>query len=136
MFKASTIAFTSYTTIEKTIEALHEDGCSWFLFGEEKCPSTGRDHLQGMASHKKTVRWSSVRKLGIHTKKCMDPIASIDYCSGFWPGKTPNKVTEFGDRPVFDKKKRALLGKHLKDLSLEEWEEMKPREIGFNYKAR
>lgn len=45
LFKASTITFTSYKTEEETIKALHEDGCQWYLYGLETCPSTGRQHL-------------------------------------------------------------------------------------------
>lgn len=81
-----------------------------------------------MASHKKSVRWGSIRK-HCHVEKCIDPLTSITYCS------KDNKVTEWGDRPVFDKKKRALLAKDLVNLTIEDYGEMKPREALVNKKC-
>lgn len=121
-FKASTICFTSYKGIKDTTEALHEDGCQWFLYGEEVCPNTGRLHLQGMANHKKTIRWTSMKKLGIHIEKCMDPIKSIEYCS------KDLKTTEFGKQPVFDKKTRACKVKDVLKLNEEDLQDITPRE--------
>lgn len=48
--KTTTIVFTSYISKKETEDALHADGCKWFYYGEEICPTTGRKHLQGMAN--------------------------------------------------------------------------------------
>ncbi|WAK78045.1 replication associated protein [Miresoil virus 169] len=118
-FKASTICFTSYKSEDETIKALHEDGCLWYLYGIEVCPTTKRTHLQGMSSHKKSTRWSSVRNL-CHVEKCQDPLKSIEYC------KKDGKSSEWGDQPVFDRTKRKLTVKNLAFMTKDEWGDLTP----------
>ncbi|WAK78036.1 replication associated protein [Miresoil virus 415] len=120
-FKVSTITFTSYKSEDETIQALHEDGVKWYLFGREICPNTGRSHLQGMANHKKTSRFSSTKKI-CHIEKCMDPAASITYC------KKDGNFVEWGDTPVFDKKVRAVKAKDISTFTEDDFNDQTPRD--------
>lgn len=74
-----------------------------------------------MANHKKSIRWASIKKV-CHIEKCMDPIKSIEYCS------KDGKVTEWGERPVFDKKIRATKAKDIALYTEEDFNEQAPRD--------
>lgn len=128
-FKSSTIVFTSYRNDVETEQALLADGCSWYLYGHEICPDTGRAHLQGMANCKKSISWGKIRSM-CHVEKCKDPIASIEYC------RKDNKFQEWGTMPVFDKVKRAVKVKDLLHLTNEEWGELDPRFYNAAVKAQ
>lgn len=52
-FRCTTIVFTHYGETNQLVTALGEDCAIWYLYGNEICPTTGRKHLQGMASVKK-----------------------------------------------------------------------------------
>lgn len=109
------ITFTSYETKESTEEKLRECGATWWLYGVETCPNTGRVHLQGMAYSPKKRSWLRAMQ-PIHIEQCRDPLKSIDYCKkgdqshGEWdelgkdgPGYGRNaNVVEHGDRPTFN----------------------------------
>lgn len=86
--------FTSYLSIEETITLLMADHCTWYRFGEEVCPTSGRKHLQGMANAAAHGYWGSLRAR-CHVEKCQDPVASLKYVS------KEGKVHEWGKQPRF-----------------------------------
>lgn len=121
-FRATTICFTSYPLkldqdydrgVDKCI-AFVSKYADWYLYGHEKCPTTGRPHLQGMAyTKKKGVRWTDLFKSpAFHVEKCHHPEESINYCM-----KNGNFV-EWGQRPKFD------LGSRNGPLTVEEYMKM------------
>lgn len=130
------ITFTSYETKAVTEEKLRAVGATWWLYGVETCPDTGRVHLQGMAYSPVKRSWLRLMR-PIHIEQCRDALKSIDYCKkGDQPheewdtqGKDgPNygrnaDVTEHGERPTFniagERKKLTnaqLLGGNLEEL--------------------
>jgi hypothetical protein len=124
--RTSTIVFTSWTDELETERVLNKYA-SWFLYGREICPTTGRTHLQGMASSSKSaIRWTDmIGNPNYWTAKCKDPIASIAYCSKSF--KKGGSITEKGIRPVFELSKRTTIrfrAKDYKDMSEEQMEEL------------
>lgn len=119
--------FTSYHPIEYTLELLKADHCTWYKFGEEVCPKTGRVHLQGMANAKNNGYWGSLRAK-CHVERCVDPIASLAYVV------KEGKVHEWGTQPRFpnkkeEEKKEKRKVRDLMDLDQEEWGDMTPSEF-------
>lgn len=115
---ARTICFTSFLTEKETHDKLLATGAIWYLYGKEVCPKTGKDHLQGMAYSKDSIRWLTKMK-PIHIEKCQDPLKSIEYCS------KDGNVVEFGNRPTWNVKGEKL--KSLKQLM--ELPELERREL-------
>lgn len=86
---------------------------SYFAYGKEVCPSTGRDHLQAFAYAKKAMRLTGWKKLF--------PTAHIEVMRGTFMQNEKycskeGQFTEFGERPMEHGKKRSdLLVKELID---------------------
>lgn len=83
--------FTSY---EK--EFKFTDKMQYLLYGYEKCPTTGRNHLQGYVCFKKKQKLSALKKLDAtaHFEVRRGTIQqAIDYC------KKEGRYVEFGDLP-------------------------------------
>lgn len=67
----------------ETIEQILSHECDWYLFQEEVCPETGRDHLQG------TLKWKSRKRrtqcvkiiMGANWNPTISISSSIVYCS-------------------------------------------------------
>lgn len=116
--RATTIVFTSFLTEKETHDKLIAAGATWYLYGKEICPTTNKEHLQGMAYQKTQSRW--LQKMSpIHVEQCKDPLKSIEYCS------KEGKVTEFGNRPTFN-----IKGQKLKTLNqLMQLPELERREL-------
>lgn len=68
--------------IIETIETILEHECDWWLFQEEVCPSTGRDHLQGTLKFKYRKRRNQCINLitGASWRPTMKIIKQILYC--------------------------------------------------------
>lgn len=99
--------FFNYT--DAHIEAIKAIDCQYLIFGKEKCPTTGKLHLQGFHVYKNAVFFSSVIKaLGIkkHGKifQCSKTtLSNINYCKKIdqVPACEPNEeVFEKGTPPV------------------------------------
>jgi len=84
-----------------------QKSCKWVLGQLEKCPKTGRVHIQGMANSGTTpIRWGFLKGQSTWKAMCVDPIASIRYCK-----KSKSQLAgpwEFGEAPKFEHDKRAL----------------------------
>jgi hypothetical protein len=109
-WKAKTIVFTTYSKIaiedpEIWLKNMHKS-CCWVIGQLEKCPKTGRLHVQGTAnSGKESSRWGFLKDGFTWKATCKDPEASIAYCrkakthiAGPW---------EFGQRPLFGQQAKA-----------------------------
>lgn len=75
--------FFDYTKEDiNLLETFFKEMCFKYCFQEEKCPTTDREHLQGVFSLKKRARW---QELGlpntIHFDKCDKPTFAYEYCS-------------------------------------------------------
>ena len=98
-FRVRTVVYTCFEyggDARKWLEGL-KGSCDWVLGQEEKCESTGRLHVQGMAHHSNPIGWSYLK---CHKEKCHKPADSIKYCS-----KEDTRVSgpfEFGERPTFN----------------------------------
>lgn len=109
-WKAKTIVFTCYD--KKAIEAPEiwlknlQTQCSWVMGQLERCPKTGRVHIQGMANlGKSDSRWGFLKGQNTWKAKCKDPEASIRYCS-----KSRTQLQgpwEFGERPIYGQRAKA-----------------------------
>lgn len=104
------------------------DGLTYFAYGHETCPTTGRDHLQAWAYSTRAKRLSAWKKLfpTAHIEQMRGSFAQNDkYCS------KQDELTEFGERPMENGKKRTLAdlaeevtkgaeeGKPLRDIIME-----------------
>ncbi|WAK78032.1 replication associated protein [Miresoil virus 429] len=124
-FRAHTITFTAYLdkTDEHTVkEALKEDGCIYYLYGHEICPTSGRPHLQGMASSKKKTGWVSSRTI-MHVERCKSPLNSVEYC------KKDGQFVEWGTRPQYKKENNGRRGIKVAELLTfndEDWGQLAP----------
>lgn len=110
------VVFTSFDPIatgnpEGFLKKLSES-CTWVLAQLEKCKSTGRLHLQGVAYNKSAIAWKELNGTKTWKKRCVAPLAAITYCS-----KSDTKVAgpwEFGERPSWNiKGQKALIKKEL-----------------------
>jgi len=109
-WKANTIVFTCYKKAaiddpEGWLRSISKQ-CKWVLGQVEKCPTTGRIHIQGMATcNGSDSRWGFLKGEDTWKAKCIAPIASIKYCS-----KSKSQLQgpwEFGERPVFGQAAKA-----------------------------
>lgn len=85
--------FTSFVLELPTFEEIN---CSYIIWGEEVCPTTGRDHLQGYIEFKQGVTFNTVkRRLGnpaAHvTVRKGTQLQAVDYC------KKDGAFHEFGE---------------------------------------
>lgn len=109
-------AFTIYD-LNWAITPEIEDLIEYAVFQEEKCPKTGRHHLQGTVCFKEEKRGSRVKKImgEGHFEKCIDTEASIRYCK-----KSKTRVgdaVEFGTYvPKAGQGKRTDLDKIMKSV--------------------
>lgn len=77
-----------------------DEDVKYMVYGYEICPTTGTPHLQGhmQSNHSSGTYYNTLRsKLrcwwGVTRGR---PIQADNYARGFYPGKTPNVVWEFG----------------------------------------
>lgn len=103
--RTHTFVFTTHGDTE-SVDSSFEDSfrdCKYLCYGREKCPSTGRWHLQGIVSfiHAKTL--SAVIKIfkPRYVAACVDELAADAYC------RKDGLVYEYGTRPLFSKKARG-----------------------------
>jgi len=111
MVRACTITFTQYKYGDdpEAYLATMAKNCDWIMAQLEKCPTSGRVHLQGMAHSKEVSRWGFMKPA--HVEKCINPIKSIEYCE-----KERTKLEgpwEFGTRPTWN-----IKGQKLKNMEL------------------
>nr|WAE42958.1 MAG: replication associated protein [Cressdnaviricota sp.] len=114
-FRARTIVFTSYgkeveEDPEQFLRFIHRN-CNWVMGQKEKCPKTGRIHIQGMAYDKKINRWGFLKGHNTWKAPCISPLDSLAYVS-----KGPTKIDgpwEFGERPTWN-----INGQKLTNLEL------------------
>lgn len=95
--KASYIWFTSFKDEQETVDTLGKDGATWICYGREVCPTTGRNHLQGMAYVKKEQRWHATWSFMAAGKVKFEE-AMERYC------KKEGDWIEIGKRPAFGSK--------------------------------
>jgi len=105
-FKCYTVFFTvfNYGDSAQKWLLLLKDTCDWVLGQVEKCPTTGKLHIQGMAWSKTDIRWGYLKDH--HREKCHSPLESIEYCS-----KEDTRVEgpfEYGTRPTWNVKGQKL----------------------------
>ncbi|AUM61846.1 Rep [uncultured virus] len=112
-FRTRTIVFTSYKKEaiedpEHYIKKVSEQ-CLWALGQVEKCPETGRLHIQGMAYAKEAKSWAFMSP--DHIEVCKDPAKSIIYCT-----KEETRIKgpyESGVRPTWNIKGMKLTNKDI-----------------------
>lgn len=78
-----------WTSYDKTKPTVTDAGVSYVIYGEEVCPTTGREHWQGYAELSGPVRFSTLktRYPTLHIEKRMGSAKeAIDYCKkdGKW----------------------------------------------------
>lgn len=91
--------FTHYITTQEEIERiLTLQGARYVLFGEEVCPKTGRQHLQGMACFKDAKTYGAFKRWfgcpGVHVSNVFNIPGAVTYC------KKDNKWHESGVCPT------------------------------------
>lgn len=77
----------------------------YLAYGEEVCPTTGRQHFQGFAYTAKAQRWSWYKKIlgKTHFEKCEGSLSQNEtYCS------KEGTYIKYGTKPMGDGKKRSL----------------------------
>jgi len=119
-FKARTIVFTSYAqeAISDPFGYVRDVGkeCGWCLGQLEKCPTTGKIHLQGMANSKSDRGWGFLKS--DHIEKCKAPLDSLKYCQ-----KEETRVSgpyEQGVRPTWNIKGQKTSNKEILSRPLTE----------------
>lgn len=83
--KFRNVCFTDYVvTQEHQAELLTKETFSYIVFQRERCPTTGREHLQGYAELFKQTRFAAVKALfgdGVHLEKRRGSAKQADsYC--------------------------------------------------------
>jgi len=80
-----------YNDVFKISDYLNTN-CSYYIFGKEVCPTTGKIHLQGYAQLHRKTRIRTIRTaMNCHCEiPLKDALININYC------KKDNKFTEFG----------------------------------------
>ncbi len=76
--------FTKFNYSFDDIELFQCSGpLALYIFQEEICPDTGREHLQGVVRFKKKTRLKTINKLfpNTHWETCKNRKKSIEYCS-------------------------------------------------------
>ncbi len=98
--KSRSFVFTDFELTDGFYETLVADGfATWIFYGEEKCPATGRQHLQGVLRLKgpctlaRIISKFNTRRAHLEIMKGTYT-DSIKYCS------KENKTTEHGKRPA------------------------------------
>jgi len=112
-FRCRTIVFTCYDKNalddpEAWLRTLQKS-CAWTLGQLEKCPKTGRVHIQGMANSKQPLAWQQLKGQSTWKRQCIAPEASIKYCS-----KSKSQLDgpwEFGERPKFGQQAKSETAK-------------------------
>ena len=112
-FKARTICFTSYKDIaindpKGYLRDIRKE-VDWCLGQIEKCPETGKLHMQGMAFSKENIRWGFMKP--DHIEKCKSPEDSIKYCTK--EESREHGPYEEGTRPTWN-----IKGQKLKNLEI------------------
>lgn len=93
--KCRNFTFTDFDTSSSREEWLKAIECSYIVWGRERCPSTGREHLQGTICFPNPRTLKPVIKLLApnHVEPCKDLQASIKYC------KKDGDFKEYGTEP-------------------------------------
>jgi len=123
--KTHTIIFTAFN-FDSLEEFIDDIQCDWAIGQLEKCPTTGKVHIQGMAWAKTQSRWGQLKKL-CHIEKCFKPVDSIKYCT-----KEDTRVRgpyEKGKRPTFNVKGQKL--KNMELLKMDVVEALKEDKISW-----
>lgn len=105
-FRATTVRFTQYKYGEdpEAYLAMVAKNCAWTIGQLEKCPTTGRMHLQAMAFNKTSTTWGFLKPADV--RKADFPTECIAYCT-----KAETRAEgpwEFGIRPTWNKKGQKL----------------------------
>lgn len=82
------------------------DKLSYYAYGNEVCPTTGRPHLQGFAYAKNVMRFSAWKKLfpGAHIEEMKGNFRqNTTYCS------KEGSYQHFGEKPMENGRKRTVL---------------------------
>lgn len=125
--KSSTWAFTDFgqdgVFHNWEEEFLDENNYQGIGYGKEKCPKTGRWHLQGHFQLKTSKRWSTVKNSipkWIHIEPCKGTVAqNIKYCS------KGGDYRQFGNFIVAgQKRKLADMAQHIVDHPEEKFDDM------------
>lgn len=116
-FRCRTIVFTCYDKEavddpEAWLRLFQKNECDWVLGQLEKCPTTERIHIQGMAYSKNPMAWACLKGKSTWKRQCISPEASIVYCS---KSKTQLQGPwEFGTRPKFGQTEKSKAGNEKK----------------------
>lgn len=81
------------------------DRMTYFAYGKETCPTTGRDHLQAFAYSENTMRITQWKKIfpTAHIEKMKGTFMdNVDYCS------KQGQLVEFGVKPMANGHRRDL----------------------------
>lgn len=111
-------AFTSFELNRDEIEEAWRDGAVKYIIGLEKCPKTGKKHLQGFVKFDKKCRpLETWKKLKIsHWEKCKGgEDANVKYCSkeGDYVQKGFDKYFDLWDEEILvGKLKKSLEDKY------------------------
>lgn len=81
---------------------------SYFVMGEETCPTSGKLHIQGYAQLANKKRIQTISKvMGCHTEiPRSTATVNINYCKGICEKKQPNKVVHEWGTPKIEKVSR------------------------------
>lgn len=109
-----TVCFTSFNYGEDPEAYLREVSkkCSWVLGQLEKCPTSGKPHLQAMAFHKDKSKWGFLKPN--HIEPCRSPLDSVAYVT-----KAETRLDgpwEFGSRPTWNIKGQKKTNMELLDM--------------------
>lgn len=104
-YPVTTCVFTQYNYGESPQEYMESllKQCDWVMGQLEKCPTTGRPHIQGMAYKKDKSKFGFIKA---RRERCVAPDESITYCS-----KLESRLDgpwEFGTRPTWNIKGRKI----------------------------
>lgn len=97
------VCFTEYD-IERDMAELASH-FQYLAYGEEVCPTTGRQHFQGFAYTAKAQRWSWYKKIfgKSHFEKCVGTLEDNEkYCS------KEGTFIKYGTKPMGNGNKRSL----------------------------
>lgn len=110
---AHAYCFTHFNYTDEIEKALQECGCDYGVYKPEKCPTTGRPHLQGYLYWKNKKRGGALLEKfpGGEWRVCRgNTTQNFDYCSK--PETAIGPIVEWGTRPMDQQQK----GQTQKDL--------------------
>lgn len=103
---AHAYCFTHFNYTDEIEKALQECGCDYGVYKPEKCPTTGRPHLQGYLYWKNKKRGGAILEKfpGGEWRVCKgNTTQNFDYCSK--PETAIGPVVEWGTRPMDQQQK-------------------------------